>query len=142
MQIIINNLINIYQEKAITKQLPAEGRSMYPLIKQGDNIPIKFIKPENAEVGDIIAFRRDNATIVHRLIKKTDSGFIEKGDNQIRGQFINANAIFGRAEIKRNRINALLGYIIHKCGCTAKPLLAVPFIINAGTRFYIKLRKA
>lgn len=141
MSDLINNLIDIWQEKEIIKSLPAEGRSMYPLIKHGDNIPIRFIKPEGARVGDIAAFRRNNTTIVHRLIKQTDSGFIEKGDNQIKGQFIKANSIFGRMEIRRNYINTILGYIIHKSGYIAKPLLIIPFIINAGTRIYIKLRK-
>lgn len=141
MQAIVNNLIGLWQEDEIIKLLPSEGKSMYPLIKQGDNIPIRFIKPEKAKVGDIAAFRRNNATIVHRLIKKIDSGFIEKGDFQIRGQFIACDSIFGKVEITRNYINSIFGYIIHKFGYIAKPLLIIPFIINAGTRIYIKLRK-
>lgn len=141
---LVNNLINIWQEKEIIKLLPSEGKSMYPLIKHGDNINIKFIKPENVRIGDIVAFRRDNTTIVHRLIKKDGSGFIEKGDFQIKGRFIEKNIIFGRVELQNvllNYIMASTGYIIHRFGYIAKPLLLIPFTINAGTRIYTKLRK-
>lgn len=140
-ELIINNLISIWREKEITKSLPSCGKSMYPLIKQGDSVYIRFMKPEDCRVGDIVAFKRDNATIVHRIIKKIGNGFIEKGDFQLRGNFIQSGQIFGRVEIHGNYLMALIGYIIHRLGYIAKPLLIIPFIINVGTRVYIKLRK-
>lgn len=142
---MINNLINIWQEKEVTKILPSEGKSMYPLIKQGDNISIKFTKPENVKIGDIVAFRRANITIVHRLIKKEGNQFVEKGDFQMKGSLIDSSMIFGKAGMQNYftcRIISIFGYIVHKFGYIAKPLLIIPYIINAGTRIYIKLRKA
>lgn len=140
-EVIINNLINIWQEKGVVKALPSVGKSMYPLIKQGDIVNIRFIRPADIRVGDIVAFRRDNTTIVHRIIKRVKGGFIEKGDFQLKGSFIEPTQIIGRVEIPGDYLMALLGYIIYRLCYVAKPFLIIPFIINAGTRVYIKLRK-
>lgn len=148
-QQIAEKLIDIWQEKGMIKFLPSEGKSMYPLIQRGDKIKIKFIKPENAGIGDVAAFRRNHAIIVHRLIKKiisihTGNGYIEKGDFHVKGTFISANDIIGKIEVQPKAINCILafiGLIIYKFGKISKPLLIIPFIINAGTRFYLKLRK-
>lgn len=158
-QQLAENLINIWQEGESVKHLPSEGKSMYPLIQQGDKIKIKFTKPENIKIGDIAAFRKNHTIIVHRLIKKINSahagvmftqplhaeaGFIEKGDFHTRGSFISSNDIIGKIEIQPEILNYILaffGIIIYKLGKISKPLLVIPFIINAGTRTYIKLRK-
>ena len=50
---LIDGLIGIWQENEVTRSLPAQGRSMYPLIKDGDNLYIKFCKPQSIKVGDI-----------------------------------------------------------------------------------------
>jgi signal peptidase I len=142
---IVDNLINIWQEKETIKILPSEGKSMYPLIKKGDRLNIKFTKPENIKRGDIAAFRRSNAIVVHRLIGKKGSTFIEKGDYHIKGTHIKADDIIGKIEIGNRNINnfmAIIGYVIYSLGIYAKPLLIIPFILNAGTRFYTKLRTA
>lgn len=141
MQTIISELINIWQEKGVTKALPTVGKSMYPLIKQGDIVNIKFINPSEIKVGDIVVFRRWDATIVHRTIKKVNGGFIEKGDFQLKGNFIGTENIFGKVELPSSFLLALIGYLIHRLGYIGKPLLIIPFIINAGTRIYIELRK-
>lgn len=143
-QKIINSLIEVWQEKKITRHLPSQGKSMYPVIKQGDNIPIRFTSPSHIEAGDIAAFRRNNLTIVHRLIKKCPGGFIEKGDFHVKGFFIRDDAILGKIIIQPriiNRFLSFIGYLIYKLGRVAKPLLVIPFIINAGTRIYLKLRQ-
>lgn len=142
---IVDNLISIWQEQEVTKPLPAEGKSMYPLIKHGDTIYIKFCNPEKVKAGDIVAFRRDNTTIVHRLLKKLDSKtFLEKGDFQIKAQIIEKEKILGKVLLGNNIINSImsyLGYLINKFSliglpphqkvwCGGKPLLVIPLIIN------------
>ncbi len=149
MQRLVNNTIRIWQENEEVRSIPAQGRSMYPLIREGDNLRIKFCKPQAVRVGDIIALRRGESTIVHRLIKKTDAGFLEKGDLQLRAQPVETERIIGRliwhgaAGCGVNNLLAFLGRIIHRLSAVkffAKPLLLIPFIINAGTRVIIKLR--
>jgi len=143
-QELINNLIDIWQEKNVTRCLPSEGKSMYPLIKQGDNILINFVPFKNIKVGDIAAFRRNNLTIVHRLIKKMPAGFVEKGDFQIKGFFVKNNAVLGKVPLQPRvvaRFLSFFGYLLYKLGPMAKPLLVIPFMVNAGTRIYLKLRQ-
>ena len=149
---MLDNVISMGQEGGVVKSIPANGRSMYPLIKSGDSISIKFCNREDIKVGDIVAFRRGEITVVHRLIKKTGTGFLEKGDLQIRAQFIKPemimgkvvmNSMKGRANKWINRLLTFSGYIIHRLGAVkflAKPLLLIPLVINAGTRAITKMR--
>lgn len=139
---LVNNIISIWQEKEKTKYIPAEGISMYPLIKDGDSIPVNFIKADKVKVGDIVAFRRGNTTIVHRLIKRDGTEFIEKGDFQVKGTSITHAEIFGIVKLQPHVLNYIISffeYIIHKLGRVAKPLLILPLILNAGTRIYLKM---
>ncbi|HLD85334.1 MAG TPA: signal peptidase I [archaeon] len=41
------------------------------------------VKPENIHVGDIVLYQRD-ITIVHRIVKITENGYVTKGDNNFR----------------------------------------------------------
>ena len=38
------------------------------------------VRPENIKVGDIVLYQR-GVTIVHRIVKITDGGYVTKGDN-------------------------------------------------------------
>jgi len=144
---LINNLISIWQDRKIMKELPAEGKSMYPLVKTGDKIHIRFCRPETLKIGDIVVFRRGDITIVHRLLKKLGTGvFLEKGDFQIKGLPINSNRIFGKALVGSRYIDKLmsiLGYIIHKASGIrplARFLLILPFTINVIINIIKKYR--
>lgn len=149
---LIDGLIGIWQENDVVKSLPVQGRSMHPLIKDGDDLYIKFCKPQSIKVGDIVAFRRRKSTIVHRIIRKTGGGFLEKGDLQLRAELIKTERIMGKVVVgpagkvysRANSLLTLLGYIIHRLSRVrflAKPLLLIPFTINAGTRIITKLRQ-
>lgn len=141
-ELIIDELIKIWQSEETVKFLPTEGKSMYPLIKNGDRIKITFTNPDKVKQGDIVAFRRDRKIVVHRLIKKLNNGFIEKGDFHIKATKIDKNIILGKINIKigfLNRLLCIIGYAIYRLGCISKPLLIIPFILNAGTRIYLKL---
>ena len=77
--------IVIYVRNAILSSFASTG-SMLPVL--GENANGIEIKPESAEqikIGDIIAFKKDNMLIVHRVIDKGEdeqgSWFITKGDN-------------------------------------------------------------
>ncbi len=54
--------------------------SMEPELKLGDIIIIK--KYDNYKTGDIVTYLDDdNILVTHRIIEKTESGFVTKGDN-------------------------------------------------------------
>jgi signal peptidase I len=61
-----------------------DGRSMYPLIKEGDFVKIKPVKVEELLLGDIVAFHHNGekeVIIAHRLIKKNKDVLLTRGDN-------------------------------------------------------------
>lgn len=137
-----DELIKVWQEQEAEKLLPATGRSMYPLIKQGDQLTIKFCPSENVKKGDIIAFRRNNKTIVHRIIKITDDKILEKGDLQERGEIISKTQIMGKVILLPHFLNyilALLGNLVHLLSpikLLAKITLIIPFSINQISRWW------
>jgi len=63
------------------------GKSMYPLIREGDPIQVEQCKPRDLSMGDIITFRNDDLTVTHRVLwitrKGNDIKLITKGDNEI-----------------------------------------------------------
>ncbi len=54
--------------------------SMSPLIRPGDQLCLRPLEPTGARAGMILAFHRDGALIVHRLLGATPSGLTTKGD--------------------------------------------------------------
>ena len=64
-----------------TLWLPVRGISMWPLLREGDEIRVEF-RPENeARVGDIALLAVPGARVAHRLIGRARDGrWIEKGD--------------------------------------------------------------
>jgi len=142
--VLNQNIISLWQEENISRGIRAEGKSMYPLIKHGDTIKICFVKPGNVSTGDVVAFRRNGTIVVHRLIRQIPGGFIEKGDFQLRGTSISPDIIFGKVDLQPCSISRFMvkcGYLVHKFGRLAKPVLYFQFLINAGTRIYSKLFK-
>ena len=90
----INQLfINLLREGYAIRCL-AVGESMSPSIKKGDLLVVKPIAFEEAEIGEIVAFRRDesqSALTTHRVIQKgKEHGhryIITKGDRNLYRDF-------------------------------------------------------
>lgn len=128
-QKIIDHLILEQLGNGKTITLRVSGKSMLPLIKQGDYIRIEKCAPGALAIGDIITFKKDGIYFTHRVlwILKKGNGIrlITKGDNEIDvDPLVSSNHIVGKAvAIKRtNRtldlespfwrfINLLLGTI-------------------------------
>ena len=78
--------INLLREGHVIRSL-AVGASMSPSIKKGDLLVVKPLLLEEAEIGEIVAFRRDESQSVlttHRVIQKGEERdqryIITKGD--------------------------------------------------------------
>jgi len=78
--------INLLREGHVIRSL-AVGKSMSPCIKKGELLIVKPIALEEAEIGEIVAFRRDESQSVlttHRVIQKGQERdqryIITKGD--------------------------------------------------------------
>ena len=67
--------------------LRVSGRSMHPLIRQGDSIRLEKCTAGALAIGDIITFKKDGNYFTHRLVwtTKRSNGIrlITKGDNEI-----------------------------------------------------------
>jgi signal peptidase I len=67
--------------------LRVSGRSMHPLMRQGDSIRLEKCTARALAIGDIITFKKDGNYFTHRLLWTTKRGngirLITKGDNEI-----------------------------------------------------------
>ena len=81
--------INLLKEGYVIRSLTL-GESMSPCIRKGELLIVKPFALEEAEIGEIVAFRRDeshNVLTTHRVVQKgKDSGrryVITKGDRNL-----------------------------------------------------------
>lgn len=71
------------------------SNSMAPTITTNDLILVKISK--NVDVDDVITFEDGNVLVTHRVISKTGSGFITKGDaNNERDKQITSSQVVGK----------------------------------------------
>ena len=82
----IRNIGNSLLNQGTTIRIKAHGYSMYPSIKPGSLIIIEPLKVKGDPVkGEIVAIRRENGLIVHRvtkiLIKDGKRYYVARGDS-------------------------------------------------------------
>lgn len=56
----------------------AHGSSMTPFIRDGDIVHLRKSPPYH--IGDVVLLKNDQSLVLHRIIKKTTSGVITRGD--------------------------------------------------------------
>jgi len=99
-------VLNMWTQAGEKHYIPITGRSMFPLIRNGDQVLVAH-GCAGIRRGDVIVFRHDGKLIAHRVVRisKNEAGhtFLTKGDNVL--QFdppLRANEIVGRVlAIKR-----------------------------------------
>lgn len=127
---IIKNVGFTLLSEGKTIRIKAHGYSMYPCIKPGSLILIEPILSKGMPVpGEIIAIRRENGLVVHRLtkiiIKNGVTTFIARGDSnarkdnpvssaQIAGRIVGAEATGENSEPADIRINTRPNYIYNR----------------------------
>jgi signal peptidase I len=86
-QEIIDHLIRKKLGSGGEITLKVSGKSMCPLISQGDFIRIERCAPEVLRMGDIITFKRAGTYYTHRLLRTVKRGSVArlmtKGDNEV-----------------------------------------------------------
>lgn len=80
------------------------GNSMYPLLHNNDVVYFKKTAYKDIQINDLLVVKHDNTYVTHRVIYKTDSYVITKGDNNLTIDHpVNKHNIVGRlGAIKRN----------------------------------------
>ncbi len=97
----MNNLKKHIKD-GIIDELRVEGNSMYPTIKNNQNI--KILPKENELVpGKLYIFNYRSKIIIHRLLKKQNNNCIFIGDNTSNIHHIKNDEILGMAKIQENR---------------------------------------
>ena len=113
-----------------TIRIKAHGYSMYPCIKPGSMILIEPLKEKGLPVpGEIIAIKRENGLIVHRLsriiIKNGVKTYIARGDSnaysddpvkidKIAGRIVRAETTGENQKLADIRINTRPNYFLNR----------------------------
>lgn len=88
--------------------------SMEPELEIGDIIIIK--KYDNYEVGDIVTYLDDdNILVTHRIIEKTENGFVLKGDNNNTKdkEIVNKDIIAGKVICNSKILRFIYNYWVY-----------------------------
>jgi len=83
--------------------VPVEGTSMNPFLWKGDRLHIRQAAPEQLRLGDLMAFRRADALIVHRFVGRVRRDgrlwLRQKGDNLRGSSLVPVEDLVGRADL-------------------------------------------
>jgi signal peptidase I len=62
-------------------RLRISSDSMSPIIGVGDRVVVESVASADIRLGDVLVLRIPDGTLTHRLIAKTRSGWVTKGDH-------------------------------------------------------------
>ena len=71
------------------------GSSMRPLLRQGMDVVYIFPITERVKKYDVLLYRRDGRYILHRVIGFYDGGYIIRGDNTYKKEYVDASCGVG-----------------------------------------------
>lgn len=60
-----------------------EGRSMYPILRNGVSLEVQPTAFDELEVGDLVVFSDGRGLICHRLLRKSQTALYLKGDTNL-----------------------------------------------------------
>ena len=89
----------------------AHGRSMLPIIEDGDLLRVEPVDPARLKLGDIVLFRAEGRLKAHRIVRRKGARFFTRGDATVEGD----------GAIERQQI---LGRVVAKQSEPASPLVA------------------
>ena len=82
---VLRGLADELLDKGTSIRISASGYSMYPAIKPGNTIIIRQVPIDKLKCGMIIAWKRENDLVVHRLVLAYESDekkyYITRGDS-------------------------------------------------------------
>ena len=88
---------SVLRQSGWSLDLPVVGRSMEPLLREGDTVTVVCESTGAWIPGDVICFQRENSFVLHRLIEQRNDGmWFEKGDAEVGGSWIDADRVVGR----------------------------------------------
>lgn len=101
--------------------------SMEPAISQNDFIVT--VKRDNYSVGDIVTYREGSATVTHRIVEKTENGFVTKGDaNNIEDGEISEERIIGQVVLIIPAVGRVITFFSEPLGMMILVMCAVALL--------------
>ena len=101
----VSTVLAAYQVRGRVQWFKVRGRSMRPLLQEGDEIQVRYCLPENIRRGDLAVFWEGRVLNAHRIldIRQTPSDilFLEKGDSNPHGGYIPSSRIKGLVQAVR-----------------------------------------
>lgn len=74
---------------------PTVGVSMLPMLKTGRDTIVVKRKTERLDALDVALYKRGENYVLHRVIARTESGYIIRGDNCYVDEIVNEADVFG-----------------------------------------------
>ena len=109
--------LDVLRNSGWTFDLTVQGRSMEPLLHDGNSVTVTSCLLTALKPGQIICFRRGDDSVLHRLIEqRADGMWLEKGDAEVGGTWIAPETIWGRVThcheqpISAHSANWVLGF--------------------------------
>ena len=103
--------LDLWKEAGRIIDVSIEGSSMWPLMRPGDSVSLRLTDGDELKAGDLLAFWKDGAIVVHRFIgKKRKRGahwLCQKGDNLSGWGWLPQDEVFGRVESIRGQGKAI-----------------------------------
>lgn len=94
-------LVNGLLASGLGFRFQAKGRSMLPLIRDGEMLHVQRTNAAQLKVGDIVLFRHDSKFTAHRIIRKWKDEFVTRGDAGLEADgAIQGEAIVGKVVAK------------------------------------------
>ena len=79
----ISELMKAVLEKGRSFRFRAKGISMFPFLREGDQVTFVSVRGRKVQIGDIVSFIHPESKkfTVHRIIKRVGNQLLIKGDN-------------------------------------------------------------
>ncbi|MGL6106961.1 signal peptidase I [Romboutsia sp.] len=106
--------------------------SMQPKFYPGDMVVIKHKNKTDIDINDIITFRdKEGIIITHRIIEKTNEGYITKGDNNNvqDSDIITSNDLIGKVVFSISKAGFVIQFLSQKWVLTIEMILLGILII-------------
>lgn len=78
----------------MTIEFTPTGRSMLPFIRPGDNVKLEIGKRDIRNF-DVVLYKKNDKSILHRVVGKKADGYIICGDNESTADFVVPEQIIG-----------------------------------------------
>jgi signal peptidase I len=98
----------------------AQGASMRPAIRDGDNVEVETIEPEAVKRGDILLYRQHHRPVAHRVVTVQRDGnqvvgFVLRGDaKRACDAPVKPHEVVGRVVVRdASIVRRLLSYLRH-----------------------------